>query len=695
MKGLGVLILGCTLVSAQTVARFSADGGDSSTSAYSVGPFPTNADTVQDSSQPTGIRVNLASSNDNCSAEPAPACGFSQLLDQLDGFSVNARVMACFTGPVDMATLPSALLIVPVGQPSAEPVGVDRVIWDPATHCAYAKPAHVLLQRTSYLLAVTNALRNGGKPVAVSPDFKTCLATHGPYCASLEAAITDSGLPKPSLLSASLFTTMSVTGWMQQAQLVTAALPAFAFPAGAPSYFPLASIKSLTYSMDQSSLPPTQIPTSVLSGVSGIYFGLFVDPSYLNTTGVTAGTITTSPLQPIGFNVVSFHVFLPAAHAKTPVVIYIHGSGDTQFGAPTFIASTLAKAGFATLAFELQGHGFGPASTVAVTTDSGATTYEYTPGRGVAIPPGQPISSESGCIVPGPIGVRDCVRQNAVDLFALVHLLQQTDGLGLNLNPRQIYVIGQSLGAITASVALPELHEIPAAVLNGDGGSTVDIARLSPVSLTLADDLLASIGNPELLNVADGAAPPAAPYNLVFNDNYVFSGEPPVANTVPYALHIQAAFEASEWLNMLGDPLAFGPYLKAATRPLFQFGIGDLEVPNPAETAAVRAANAKSDTWILNFPTAVAIAPELATIEDPSVPGLPILPHRVLANPTIFSAASERSLSLAEQDEVAAFLSSNGRMISDPNRFLTLPFDFKNRIFIRNPLPMGLNYMAQ
>jgi hypothetical protein len=103
-----------------------------------------------------------------------------------------------------------------------------------------------------------------------------------------------------------------------------------------------------------------------------------------------------------------------------------------------------------------------------------------------------------------------------------------------------------------------------------------------------------------------------------------------------------------------------------------QFGIGDLEVPNPAESAFVVAAGGQSATSILNLPAAVASwQPGLASTQDPAVPGLPILPHRALSNPTIYSAGNEAELAvaLALQQQAADFFTSNGQM-SDPGRYL-------------------------
>jgi hypothetical protein len=124
---------------------------------------------------------------------------------------------------------------------------------------------------------------------------------------------------------------------------------------------------------------------------------------------------------------------------------------------------------------------------------------------------------------------------------------------------------------------------------------------------------------------------------------------------------------------------------------LFQFGTGDLEVPNPAESAIVRAANGKSSTSYFRYDEALKSDPYLQGVMMPGFP-LPILPHRVLSNPTIFSYSDEMPLALAEQKQAAGYFESNGASIPDPNLFLTdTPFadTFETPI---TALPEGLNF---
>jgi hypothetical protein len=208
---------------------------------------------------------------------------------------------------------------------------------------------------------------------------------------------------------------------------------------------------------------------------------------------------------------------------------------------------------------------------------------------------------------------------------------------------------------------------------------------------------LASV-NPALLNVPP--APPEPYFHDLFNDNYVFRNAPQAVNNVPGAMAIQAAFEAADWLGMLGDPLSYAPHLNqsplagvSAKSTLFQFGLGDLEVPNPTESAVVRAAGAQSSTWFLRFDKVAAIAPDLVGLTDPStgIP-LPILPHRILSNPTIFGEPNETALALAEQQQVAAYFASDGTINPDPNQFLSGAFVGKPVFEIPAVLPEQLNY---
>jgi hypothetical protein len=151
---------------------------------------------------------------------------------------------------------------------------------------------------------------------------------------------------------------------------------------------------------------------------------------------------------------------------------------------------------------------------------------------------------------------------------------------------------------------------------------------------------------------------------------------------------------------MLGDPLSYAAHLKTAPLPgvpaksiLVQFALGDLEVPNPTESALVRAGNLKATTWLLRTDLAAAIDPRLLGLTQPGVP-YPIYPHRFLSNPTLFDPSSpplETAIGVAAQKQIADFFASGA--ILDPNQYFTGSF-VGLRLFQKpKPLPDGLNFL--
>lgn len=690
-----------------------------------IGPFPTNSLTTPDPAQQTGVRVNLAQSP-ACAANPGLSiCSDTMLLNQLDGFSVNPRLKVCFSDSIDPGTLRDGVQLLPVGL-NATPVSINQVVYDPVGKCVFAKPDQVLRQQTRYLLVVTDAVHDSkGHKIKEDKGFKDCLKNQNsdPYCETLSEAVDGLNLiaeAKGDLVSASLFTTMSATNWLEQArQFVDSHQPPVVLPAGNPSAFALANLRSMTWVPQDNSGNNTRqdIPLTALGGVEAVAFGLYLSPNFLNVSGPLAGSISVTPTNtpinppvavpglpgniPAGYVPISFHVFLPPASRMPaggfPVVIYGHGLSDNQFGAPTYMASTLAESGFATLAIEIMGHGFGPGGSVQLADrSSGNVSVVATPGRGIALSPTGPIGSQDGCIVPGPLAIRDCARQTAVDLFALVQTIQETGGLGLNLNPARIYYVGQSFGATYGTMFLALEPRVKAAALNAAGGTSVDVSRLSPVGRQLGTFYLGT-HVPFLLNAYNPNLPPfppppypASPYND-FNENYALRDQPVIVNQVAGALPIQAAFEVADWLGMSGDPLGYAAHLPKPV--LFQFALGDLEVPNPTESAVIRTAGAQASSWYLRFDKVLQLHPELLGVTMPGA-GFPILPHRFLSNPTIIdpSLAAEKSLAMAGQQQIAGFFASDGTAIPDPNPFLAAPFSGMTLFEVPTALPEALNY---
>ena len=105
------MFIPCCFLSGQTTVVFQPGS-------TTGGPFPSNALTVTDSGNRTGVQINLPSSAEFCnSASNASVCSNTALLNQLDGFSVNPRVMVCFSGDINSATLSGGIKLIPLSPP--------------------------------------------------------------------------------------------------------------------------------------------------------------------------------------------------------------------------------------------------------------------------------------------------------------------------------------------------------------------------------------------------------------------------------------------------------------------------------------------------------------------------------------------------------------------------------------------------
>jgi hypothetical protein len=657
-----------------------------------TGPFPADSLTLPDSAQITGKRVNLPLPD--CPTFPA-LCTELTMVNQLDGFNVQPRISVTFSGPIDASTLRSGIFFVALDNLTSDEIGlqkpgdtiaINQVVWDPATNSAYAKPDAALDQHRRYALLVTDAIHDmAGNPVAADPAFTACLQTSDAsgYCLDLAQAVTAAPVPRgANVVSASIFTTLSATAWMQSARLQLQGLPVVVRHPDSPYVFNVSDISNLTVNFDVGSgnftgfsLPLGSPAYSVLfSNLGRLAFGSFLSPQVLNWQQ----TIDPSPTGmtvalPTPLNEVAFHVYLPNTPPPPngyPVVILGHGFGDSSVGAPTVISPSLAQAGFASIAINAFGHGFGPQSSVVLTGNSGASTTILLGGRGIDRNGDGVIDSTEGCLIltPNPVGLRDCLRQTVVDLMQLVRVIQaglDVDGDGVvDLDAGHIYYVGQSLGSIYGTLLHSVEPAIRAAVLNVGGGSVSDIVRWSPDFSSTAASILTS-QNPPLL-------PPGTP----FNDNFPFRDQP-VSINVPGNSDTQYYMEIIEWLDNPGDPIPFAPHLARSTLPgvpakpvLFQMARADRTIPNPAASDLIRAAGMAGSTWMYRHDLAEAAYPGL----------LPENPHPYLA---LFLGANGGTVSLpslpalliglATQSQVGGFLASDGASIPDMNQIFPGP----------------------
>jgi hypothetical protein len=140
------------------------------------GPFPSDLFTVPDLSQHTRLRINLP--KPDCTVWVSD-CQTIDVLNTLDGFNLQPRLSIPFTGPIDVNTVTSeTVFLVRLGSLTKKKIiGINQVVWDPATNTLHVESDELLEQHTRYALIVTRKVRDTtGKPVTVSPAFVRFLA---------------------------------------------------------------------------------------------------------------------------------------------------------------------------------------------------------------------------------------------------------------------------------------------------------------------------------------------------------------------------------------------------------------------------------------------------------------------------------------------------------------------------------------
>jgi uncharacterized protein (TIGR03437 family) len=660
-----------------------------------TGPFPANLLTVPDPAQKTGIRVNLPLPD--CQAQPS-TCVELQMLNQLDGFNLQPRVHARFSGAVDTNTLRRGLLFLWLDNLTSEerglqPVGhttaINQVVFDPATNTVYGKPGEPFDQHRRYALIVTSAVKDtSGRTVSADPRFLSCVQQQATdYCMAVASAVAAArgAAGTEQVVSASVFTTLSATSWTEAARRVLDGVaPAFK-PAAPQSLFDLTGLLRFTWRQQVKTNPPDfsefTLPTPglLLPDVGRLAFGSYQSPNFLNQQQLVLVVPTQSVVNAPPSAEIFFHALLPRSPMPGtgyPVVIFGHAFSESRFTSPTVVANTFAKAGFATVVINAVGHGFGPQGQLILTGLSGSTTLPAG-GRGLDLNGDGTIGNREGCILfTPPLALRDCMRQTALDLAQLTRAIRagiDVDGDGRpDLDGSKIYYAALSFGSMYGTVFSAIEPAVRVAALNVGGATVVDIARWGE---TFRDDAAGFLRSrtPSLLNAGGD-----------FNDDYVLPDQPAHIVSVPGAIDIQNYFERLEWLQATGDPLSYAPHLRSsplpgegAKRVLWQFARLDRTVPNPANTNLIRAA-AMADT-------AVLYRHDLARA---AVPLLTDNPHAFLVditNPAGIAIAG------AAQSQIASFLSSDGAQISDANA--SLPSLVPHDLFqFPAPLPEDTGY---
>ncbi|HWG40108.1 MAG TPA: hypothetical protein VN658_06130 [Candidatus Acidoferrales bacterium] len=690
----------------------------------SQSPFPSDRFTAFDSQQLTGLRVNVPLPN--CATNPSD-CADLTLLNQLDGFNLQPRLSIPFDGAIDPATvnsqtvfllqLPGSGLVEADGEiHNPHVIGINQIVWDPASLTLFAEANDHLDEDSNYLLIVTTGVHDAnGNPIAAGPAFAQFIHGDGgvdgknadrllkSYQAALKHSLDNDvlkniGISSGNVAAASVFTTESATATLRsiREQIKAAAAPAVSFnlgSAGENTVFPLNTITGLTWNVQALTVGPL-IPTSlnatlgalqVFPGSIGtLAFGKFSGTHWQNANVFIPQVPTRQSVPAQGTEDIFFNLFIPSGPRPTngwPVAIFGHGFTDSKQGAPFAVASVLAHNGIASIAINVVGHGFGPNSTLTVQQGTTSVTFPEG-GRGVDQDGNGQITSAEGSSAfvlspQGTIGSRDALQQTVANLMELVRAIQggiDADGDGLpDLDANRIYYAGQSFGGIYGTIFLGIEPDVRVGVPNVPGGPIIDIVRLSPSFQLLLTQSLA-VRTPALLN----AGPP-----IFFNDNSPLRNLPPVINNVPGAVAIQTVEDTSRWLGQAGDPVAWAPFIRKNPLPgdlaksvIVQFARGDMTVPNPTATALIRSGDLTDRATFYRNDIAFPL-------------GLG------LHNPHTFLTSLPKPIAIEPQIQIGVFFATDGALTIDPDSVGLLPPSVPPLFEtpIAGPLPEDLGFL--
>ena len=710
-----IILLVPSFVAAQTRPLFNLQSTTQS-------PFPSDRFTVGDPRQNTGLRVNLPTPN--CATNPSD-CADVALLNQLDGFNPQPRISIPFDGAIDPATVSSKTVFLVQLPARFRPgrdldgdafagfkpniIGINQIVWDPASLTLFAESDQHLDQQSNYLLVVTRGIHDpSGAPIRSarglnSGDDGGDSQTRS-YLRSLQQLLDHDvlraiahDLDEDDIAAASLFTTESATSTLESIrdQIRSAAAPQVSFTIGSKgekTVFPVNTVSGFTWNVQALTVGPL-IPNNLIADLAAlqvfpgsigtIAFGKFNSKQWTNA-GVFIPAVPTRNDVPVqSTQDVFFNLFIPSGKRPSngwPVAIFGHGFTDSKQGAPFAVASTLAHNGIASIAINVVGHGFGPNSTLTINQGPTSVTFPEG-GRGIDQDGNGQITSSEGSSTffagpQGTIGSRDALQQTVADMMQLVRAIQggiDADGDGLpDLDANRIYYAGQSFGGIYGTIFMGIEPDIRAGVPNVPGGSIIDIVRLSPSFQLLLTQAL-NVRTPNLLN----AGPP-----LFFNDNAPLRNLPTVINNVPGAVAIQTVEDSSRWLGQAGDPVAWAPFIRKSPLPgefsksvIIQFARGDETVPNPTATALIRSGDLADHATFFRNDLAFALGV-----------GFGKNPHTFLTN--IGGTVPVATAAIGAQTQIAVFFATDGALIIDP--------DGPGPLFevpIAGPLPEDLGFL--
>lgn len=652
------------------------------------GPFPSDAFTVADPRQLTGLRVNLP--KPDCTQRPSD-CEDITVLNTFDGFNMQPRLSIPFSGAIDVNSVTSrTIFLIRLGD--ARVIGINQIVWDTLTNILHASVDESLDEHTRYALVVTRGIRSAsGTPIEAPIAFRRFRQTmRGPYRAALLdaiAAAARAGTREADIAVASVFTTQTFSHIVTRMRdaIQRAPAPKLEFTVGSDgtrAVFDAARIETLTTNADVTvggpltPQPMVQLLTAmrVIPGAVGtIAFGTFRTLDFtVHPYGHIAPIPTrTGTLTPTGSIDGAFDLWLPAGTPPPhgwPIVIYgpgSFGSKDTPFSH----AGVLTSHGFAVIAINVIGRGRGPRTTMTVGLTGGASTTFAAPGLGEdangdgTIEPWEPRRVRRPYAV---LNTSGSIAQAVAQYFALVRAIQA--GVDVNrdgtpdLDASRIYYLGQSLGAMWGMFVFAYEPAIRAAVFNVPVGTLIyNTSRsLERASLgALLDARVPSLLNaPQGITSIDGVAL-EAPY---FNENLPLRNEAPRVNTMRGAMDIQQVLDRIAWAAQICSTVAIAPRLRRTPPPgvparpfIVQWARSDQIATNPTASELIRAGD---------FADRVLFYRHDLNLKAAGI-DRPVNPHGFLSMVAVPAPHMAR-VALGAQHQIGRFFESDGAVVIHP-----------------------------
>jgi len=369
-----------------------------------------------------------------------------------------------------------------------------------------------------------------------------------------------------------------------------------------------------------------------------------------------------------------------------PVILFAMGSGGSRLSTFLELVSIQAAHGFALIAIDNIGHGFGPLSTWIVKMTDGSTVTVPTPGRAIDQNGDGIYNSVEGSDALGSRKLRagsDGLIQFSIDLLSVVRMIQggvdvEGDGI-IDLDPSRIYFVGQSLGTATGMPVVGYTDAIRASEFIVPFSASSEFRRLQPGGRPGLGRELGSL-SPSLLNSAYGltsigGVTVASP---LFNENRPFRDEAPRVDGIPGASNIRGYIDRLRWRMQSAEATAFISRLRrdppqgVSVRPtLLWMARTDQTSPNPTTSELIRAGDLKDRTVYYRHDLFYAANP-VGNLKNP---------HTIyrLQGPVM------EPITVTIQEQLSQVFESDGAVINQTSPYFEVP--------MQSPLPEDLAYI--